>query len=139
MTQSGHPGEAMPDPSVVQPREAEVIGCFVAWALNSGFTLHEPDGYEDLRLRDRNGDLLIIEAKGWTGSAGTDADTMFGQLLRRMDARHPPTTRYAVVVPAEAQDKVLRVPQHIRDVLKIDVYVTHGDGTVDTVLATHSR
>lgn len=80
--------------------------------------------------RDR-GPALYAEAKGRTTEPGLDADTMFGQLLRRM---HDRTGRYAVVVPdGHSLRMVKRVPQHIIDRLGIEVYAVAEDGAVRQV------
>ncbi|MDP9271331.1 MAG: hypothetical protein M3P14_10245 [Chloroflexota bacterium] len=59
---------------------------------------------------------------------GLDADTMYGQLLRRMT--HPDGTRYAVVGPAEYVHHVLRLPTEVRECLRIEVYEVDTGGVV---------
>ena len=54
---------------------------------------------------------------------------MYGQLLRRMTDTDP-QTRYAVVVPTTALTAALRVPEHIRDVLGVEVFGVDDDGLV---------
>ncbi|MGH3974502.1 MAG: hypothetical protein ACRDS9_14420 [Pseudonocardiaceae bacterium] len=51
------------------------------------------------------------EAKGRTSAPGLDVDTAYGQLLRRMPEEDEPATRYAIVVPTEAQRTAERVPR----------------------------
>ena len=56
-------------------------------------------------------------------------DTLYGQLLRRMN--DPATeARYAVVVPTAALQAALRVPSWVRDRLHIDVYEVDDVGVV---------
>ncbi|TYK44601.1 hypothetical protein FXF68_34715 [Actinomadura decatromicini] len=72
---------------------------------------------------------LICEAKGTTSVPGLDCDTAYGQLLRRMS---DPTReiQYAVVVPSSALKAALRVPQRVRDLLRVAVYEVRDDFTV---------
>lgn len=68
----------------------------------------------------RGEERLYAKAKGRTAAVGTDVDTLFGQLLRRMpdDAV---VARYAVVVPTVAVIAALRVPGWVRERLRRDV------------------
>jgi len=61
---------------------------------------------------------------------GLYVDTAFGQLLRRM-ARNPrPGDQYAAVLPSEAEDAVLRVPERVRQALRIRVFLVSPDNEV---------
>ena len=71
---------------------------FAAWLSSQGWQVRRQVGYMDV-VAERNGQRLVAEVKGRTGSPGLDVDTLFGQLLRRM-AGGDDSTRYAVVVPA---------------------------------------
>lgn len=51
---------------------------------------------------------------------GLDVDTMYGQLLRRMNFQAG--TRYAVVVPEKLIPAASRVPEEIPERLKIDLH-----------------
>ncbi|MFK4144336.1 hypothetical protein [Streptomyces sp. NPDC004065] len=101
--------------------EDRVTDTFRAWLLGRGWTPVEPtDRWTDLEAV-RGEERLICETKGRTSEKGIDADIAYGQLLRRMtsqDAR----IRYALVVPSSSVKAVERVPGHVRDLLRIDVY-----------------
>jgi hypothetical protein len=50
-------------------------------------------------VAEREGERLYIEAKGRSSDAGTDADILYGQLLRRMPVDEDQSARFVVVVP----------------------------------------
>ena len=111
--------------------EERVVAAFVAWLEQHGWTVWRDVDFVDVRA-DRAGEKLYAEAKGRTAAIGLDADTMYGQLLRRM--KDPDSNaRYAIVVPTMALSAALRVPGWVRDRLHIDVY------EVDDVGAVHAR
>jgi hypothetical protein len=119
----------MPDPDLtrtpkrVGAAERRVVEAFVRWLRVEGWRTWTEVDYLDV-LAERDGHWLRAEAKSHTGdSAGLDVDTAFGQLLRRMDEKDDPASRYAIVVPPGSLSKVLRVPARVRDELRIDVYV----------------
>jgi hypothetical protein len=64
-------------------------------------------------------------------SQGLDVDTMYGQLLRRMPPDDVGVASFAVVVPDEAVRLAERVPNRVRDLLRIRVYGVGEDGTVN--------
>ncbi|MGW3915446.1 hypothetical protein ACWEBX_28575 [Streptomyces sp. NPDC005070] len=109
--------------------EDRVLDAFRTWLLAEGWTPVEPtDRWTDLEAV-RGEERLICEAKGRTSEKGIDADIAYGQLLRRMtsqDAR----IRYALVVPSSSVKAVERVPRHVRDVLRIEVYEVSDDNEV---------
>jgi hypothetical protein len=79
---------------------------------------------------------LYAEVKGRTTSrAGVGLDTLYGQLLRRMPPEEvgEQKTRFAVVIPNNAETAALRVPVRVRDLLRIDVYTVSDDGQVKSV------
>ena len=76
---------------------------------------------------------LYAEAKGETTSHGLDVDTLYGQLLRRMAPGADHLTRYGVVVRPSCRQHALRVPEHIRSKLRIDVYLVSDAGAVEVV------
>lgn len=82
---------------------------------------------------ERDGVVMLAEAKGRTTALGLDVDTGYGQLLRRMPAEDEPATRYAIVVPAEARWHAERVPRRVRELLRIDVYLV-DDGSAVTLV-----
>lgn len=109
--------------------EERVILAFCAWLEQSGWTnIRREVEFVDI-VAERGGQTLYAEAKGRTSSPGLDVDTMYGQLLRRM--QHPEVqARYAVVVPSSALQAALRVPDWVRERLKIDVYAVDPDGGI---------
>ena len=102
--------------------ERRVVDAFELWLTNEGWTVEREVEFLDL-LAQRAGDRLHVEAKGRTAAIGTDVDTMYGQILRRMPIAEDAEARFAVVVPSEAQTAVLRVSPRLRELLRIDVYV----------------
>lgn len=81
-------------------------------------------------VAERDGERLYVEAKGRTAAIGTDVDTMYGQILRRMPLAEDPSPRFAVVVPTRAQHAALRVPPRVRALLSIEVFVVSDEGAV---------
>lgn len=75
---------------------------------------------------------LFVEAKGRTAAPGLDVDTMYGQILRRMPMdTDDVTVAFAVVVPTgPAERAALRVPERIRQLLRISVYTVSEDDRV---------
>lgn len=109
-------------------REAAVLTSFTQWLEQQGWDVQTSASGADV-VAKKGTDTLIAEAKGLTSSAGLDVDTMYGQLLRRM-TDVASSTRFAVVVPRSAAAAVARVPQGIRDLLRVDAYVVELDGKV---------
>jgi hypothetical protein len=107
--------------------EDRVTDAFRTWLLAEGWTPVDPtDRWTDLEAV-RGEERLICEAKGRTSEKGIDADIAYGQLLRRMTSQDP-LTRYALVVPSSSLKAAARVPAHVRQLLRIDVYeVTDED------------
>jgi hypothetical protein len=77
----------------------------------------------------RGGVTLFAEAKGRTQEVGLDVDTLYGQLLRRIPEESPGSI-LGVVVPEVALNAALRVPQWVRDRLRIHVWTVSDDGQV---------
>ncbi len=109
-------------------REHEVEAVFVRWLEGAGWEVTTQRDYADV-VAERAGERLVAEAKGITSSAGTDLDTLYGQLLRRMTPSDD-VTRYAVVVPDRLIPVALRVPAVVREQLNIRVYGVAMDDTV---------
>lgn len=63
--------------------EAEVVATFCAWLQREGWTVERDVNWLDVRAT-KDGQTICAEAKGATQATGVDADTMYGQLLRRM-------------------------------------------------------
>lgn len=101
--------------------EAGVQQAFVTALRDRGWdvTTENPD-FTDVIAR-RGTDTILAEVKGHTRSTGTDLDTAYGQLLRRMRPNHG-ETRYALVVPADCLTSAERVSAVVRNALKIDLW-----------------
>ena len=108
--------------------EERVIVAFCAWLEQEGWTVEREVSFVDVLAR-RDAVTLYAEAKGRTTSPGLDVDTMYGQLLRRMTSSDP-SACYAIVVPSTAMAAALRVPQHVRDLLRVEVYGVDENGTI---------
>jgi len=104
----------------VRGDEARVVDAFCRWLEASGWSVRREVDFVDVAAV-RGDERLYAEAKGRTAAIGTDLDTLYGQLLRRMpddDAG----ARYAVVVPTVAVSAALRVPAWVRARLRLDIY-----------------
>jgi hypothetical protein len=108
--------------------EKRVVGAFVAWLQENGWTADTEVNFADVYAR-RGNERLYAEAKGRTTGPGLDADTLYGQLLRRM-ADPDAGARYAVIVPTAAVSAALRVPAWVRQRLDVDVYEVDDAGKV---------
>lgn len=111
-------------------KEAQVESVFVRHLVDRGWqvTTANPN-YTDV-VAKRGAELLIAEVKGHTSSVGTDVDTLYGQLLRRMLPSLQEHTRFAVVVPESMAQAAMRVPEHVRTSLDVDVYLVSDFGVV---------
>ena len=113
-----------------------MIAAFSTWLAEQGWTdIRTEVTYCDV-VAQRDGTTLYAEAKGHTSEPGTDADTLYGQLLRRMPPVDDPSARFAIVVPTRVLRHVLRVPPRVRAALHMDVYVVDDTGHVELVLGT---
>lgn len=108
-----------------------MVAAFVTWLEARGWTVHRKVAFCDVVAR-RGGVTLYAEAKGRTAAPGLDVDTLYGQLLRRvpLDAAD---TCFGVVVPSEARSFALRVPDTVRRLLDITVYVVDPAGSVEEI------
>ena len=109
--------------------EQRVVDAFARYLSDLGWRVSSEVDFCDL-VAERDGTRLFVEAKGRTAAIGTDVDTMYGQILRRMPFAEDPSARFALVVPARAADAALRVPQRIRALLGIEVFVVADDDSV---------
>jgi hypothetical protein len=109
--------------------EARVIRAFVSWLEANGWSAEQEVDFCDFVAR-RDGVTLFAEAKGETEAIGTDVDTMYGQILRRMPIAEDESYRFGVVVPTRARDAALRVPKRTRDRLRISVFEVTTEGEV---------
>ncbi len=112
--------------------EQRVVDAFCAYLRGEGWEVSTEVEYADV-VATRAGRALYAEAKGRTSEPGTDADTMYGQLLRRMGSADNPASGYAVVVPVTAVKAAQRVPTWVRAKLRIDLYVVDEQGRVALV------
>lgn len=113
--------------------EGRVVAAFCAWLRAKGWDPHCEVGCADV-VASRGDERLVAEAKGRTQAIGLYVDTLYGQLLRRMDSdAEVQRTRYAVVVPEAARSAALRVPARVRASLGITVYVVSEAGEVHEV------
>lgn len=112
--------------------EKRVLDAFCEWLLKTGWTVERESSFIDV-VAQRGNECIYAEAKGQTEAIGTDVDTMYGQLLRRMSKKSDQNSRFAVVVPDEARKAVLRVPSRIRALLQIDVYSVDQLGEVKQI------
>ncbi len=113
----------------VRGDEVRVVDAFCRWLDAEGWTVRREVEFVDVAAV-RGDERLYAEAKGRTAAIGTDVDTMYGQLLRRMPDDDV-AARYAVVVPTLALKAALRVPAWVRERLRLDVYeVTDEDQVV---------
>lgn len=109
--------------------EQRVVEAFARYLQGRGWLVSAEVDFCDL-VAERHGERLFVEAKGCTAAMGTDVDTMYGQILRRMPLADDPAARFAVVVPTRAQGAALRVPARVRAFLRLEVFVVADDGTV---------
>lgn len=112
-------------------KEADVLARFSAYLKREGWDVPPtPRGdYPDVNARHREtGTRLIGEVKGHTSEPGLDTDTAYGQLLRRMVTESEPETRYALVGPESLRAKIERVPGHVREKLRIEVWLVPDSG-----------
>jgi hypothetical protein len=113
--------------------ESQVVAAFSAWLTKQGWRIRTEVGFVDV-VATRGRRRIIAEARGGTADASLDADTAYGQLLRRMGPDGAGLdTRYAIVAPESSRTAVLRVPAPIRQRLNIDVYLVSVDGGVEKV------
>ncbi|MGC1207011.1 MAG: hypothetical protein WA880_03535 [Ornithinimicrobium sp.] len=113
----------------VKGDEIRVADAFVTYLEGKGWTAEREVSWCDVVGR-RGGEVLYAEAKGRTAAMGLDVDTLYGQLLRRMPNDRAADVRFAVVVPEEARAKATRVPERVRKLLNIDIYLVDQDGGV---------
>jgi hypothetical protein len=97
--------------------EDRVVRAFCLWLTSEGWTTVETEkDFIDV-VAERGDEKLYAEVKGKTTSRpGVGLDTLYGQLLRRIPSEEvgEPKTRFAVVVPKNAETAALRVPVRVR-------------------------
>lgn len=93
--------------------EARLVRDFTTWLESNGWTVRHEVNFIDVAA-ERGDERLYAEAKGRTTQPGLDTDTAYGQLLRRMPPEEVGEARFGIVVPTEAKNAALRVPQRVR-------------------------
>ena len=109
--------------------EERVVAAFATWLEADGWDVQREVNFCDV-VATRGTQRLYAEAKGRTTSPGTDVDTLYGQLLRRVPEPDVGRARLAVVVPDQARFHALRVPARVRALLGVEVYTVSTDGAV---------
>lgn len=111
--------------------EARVVHAFGAWLVDRGWAVRYEVEWLDI-LAERDGQRLVVEAKGRTSSPGLDIDTAYGQLLRRFPADDSELDTFALVVRDEPRSvrAAVRVPARIRRLLRIALFAVSDDGAV---------
>lgn len=111
--------------------EARAVAAFADYLQTDGWVVEREVKFVDV-LAKKGGVTLYAEAKGRTEAIGLDVDTLYGQLLRRVpeDGSSPVL---GVVVPEKAVTAALRVPQWIRDRLRVHVWAVSDEGQVRLV------
>jgi hypothetical protein len=116
--------------------EVDVQAAFEDWLAAEGWVVssYAADRWLDV-YAERGAERLLAEVKGETGDPGTDADTGYGQLLRRMPGEDDSCARFALVVPdwPPAVRAAMRVPPRVRAALRVTVYAVDDSGTVRIV------
>jgi hypothetical protein len=117
--------------------EAAVVEAFSAWLVEQGWEcrpLPAHGNYPDIDARHPDGRRAIVEAKGFTRDSGTNLDTGYGQLLRRMDGSA--STEYVLVVAKSVVRFAQRVPPEVRSLLGIALYTVDAKGIVELIDGT---
>lgn len=111
--------------------EARVVDAFCSYLEDQGWQVEREVKFADIHAT-KDGTTLYAEAKGRTAAIGLDVDTLYGQLLRRLP-EEAEGDLLGVVVPEEAVAAALRVPQWIRDRLRIRIWAVSPRGEVREV------
>lgn len=113
--------------------EKRVVDTFCAWLESKGWTVKREVKFVDV-VAERGDERLYAEAKGRTECIGLDVDTLYGQLLRRMSNDEVEKARFGVVVSEEGRAAALRVPERVRSILNIDVFIVSEAGEIQQVV-----
>lgn len=109
--------------------EAVVERAFKNWLVATGWRLIDDSGSFANVIAERDDERLIGEVKGYNAAnTGLDVDTMYGQILRRMEP--DAATTWAVIVPTRSLKAVLRVPIDVRRLLGIRVFEVRDNDEV---------
>ena len=104
------------------------MDAFCRWLQAAGWTVRREVDFVDVAAV-RGAERLYAEAKGRTSAIGTDVDTLYGQLLRRMRPEEE-RARYVVVVPTSVLKAAQRVSPAVRETLRIDLFTVDDAGQV---------
>ena len=116
--------------SAMRGDEPRVVSAFRSHLERDGWSVTTEVAFCDL-VAEREGERLYVEAKGRSSDAGTDADILYGQLLRRMPVDEDRSARFIVVVPDGMAKAALRVSRRIRGALRIEVFTVDEAGLVN--------
>lgn len=111
--------------------ETVVVDQFAAWLSAGNWKVDREVDFIDI-VAERDGLRLLADASGGGEAPGVDLDIDYGQLLRRMPEEDDPGIQYAIVVrdePRSVRD-VLRVPEWVREMLRIALYAVADNGAV---------
>jgi len=111
--------------------EARVVEAFCNYLESDGWEVQREVQFVDVKAT--KGTLtLYAEAKGRTAAIGLDVDTLYGQLLRRVP-EEASSSLLGVVVPEKAVTAAMRVPQWIRDRLRVHIWAVSDNNRVRLV------
>ena len=112
--------------------EKRVAEAFCSWLSEQGWSVEREVDFIDV-VAKRGDERLYSEAKGRTAAMGTDLDTLYGQLLRRVPNEEVGKVRLGVVVPEGGRAAALRVQPRVRQLLSIDVFVVDESDRIEVV------
>jgi hypothetical protein len=120
--------------SMVRGDEAEVVAAFAEWLRAAGWSVRIEVDWADV-VAERDGVRLVCEAKGRTSDPGTDFDTAYGQLLRRMPTEDDPKVTFCLVMRDEPRSirAAQRVNERVCALLRITLYAVDENGAVRVV------
>ena len=107
------------------------MNAFCDHLQGDGWHVRREVGFVDV-LATRGAQTLCVEAKGRTSATGLDVDTLYGQLLRRVPEELSDAL-LGVVVPDVALDAALRVPEWVRNKLRIHIWAVSDEDHVQLV------
>ena len=112
--------------------EKRIVEAFCRWLGEQGWSDAREVDFIDFVAKCGD-EWLCAEAKGRTAAMGTDLDTLYGQLLRRVSNEELGKVRLDVVVPEEECAAAVRVQPRIRQLLSIDIFVVDESGQIEVV------
>ena len=120
--------------SMVRGDETAVVVAFAEWLRATGWSVRTEVDSADV-VAERDGARLICEAKGRTTDPGTDFDTAYGQLLRRMPTEGDSKAGFGLVMRDDPRSirAARRVNERVRALLRITLYAVAENGTVRVI------